>query len=83
MSYVPELHTCRVCHERGRYDSMLKTGMRHWVHMRCYIEKGKPFEKLSTRSLAELPFMVLKSSGRLDEFKRVFGQRSDRDAVLR
>jgi hypothetical protein len=61
--------TCRICHELGSHDNMLRRGTRHWVHKTCYITSGKPLSALTRDQLLDLPFLALKKAGRIEEIE--------------
>ena len=69
MSSYGEWVTCRVCHKRDRESTMLRYGIRHLAHFRCFLEKkGKSgFLALPEHRQGKFPGFLLKEFGLLPE----------------
>lgn len=63
--------TCRICHEYGSEDRMVRYGIRHRAHFHCYLDAGKPLSDLSPFKVAEFPFRLLKDRGLLEQAEAI------------
>lgn len=55
--------TCRLCQERARSTDMVRYGLRHYAHYRCYLDAGKSLDELPTVSVGEFPYRLLMEYG--------------------
>lgn len=67
MSYYEPAHTCRFCGEWKDQDQMVKYGVRHHAHYKCYLEAGKRFQGLADWQICEFPFRLLQAHGLMAE----------------
>lgn len=68
------LQTCRLC-KLSNYESkesLVKYGVRHNAHLSCALTKfgGAFLDRLHSHQIAQLPFMILKEHGLLEEARR-------------
>jgi hypothetical protein len=64
-------NTCRFC-QKSSFDSgddMVKYGVRHYAHFRCYLDAGKSLDDLAAWKVGQFPFFLLKDRGLLDHPK--------------
>lgn len=59
--------SCRFCSEYKRSDDLLKYGVRHYAHYRCYLAAGKPLSDLHDWQIASFPYTALRDHGLLDD----------------
>ncbi len=57
-------NTCRFCKEFSR-DDLLKYGVRHYAHYKCYLDAGKSLDDLPDWKVSQFPFRLLKERGLL------------------
>jgi hypothetical protein len=57
---------CRFCDD-WRDQGLVHYGTRHYAHFRCYLEKGKPLDKLEGWQLGKFPFRLLREFSVTDE----------------
>jgi len=57
--------TCRFCGKSslGNTDDMVKYGVRHYAHFRCYLEAGKSLTDLRDWQIVEFPALLLHKHG--------------------
>jgi hypothetical protein len=56
-------NTCRFCDDRDQ--SMVKYGVRHYAHYRCYLDAGKSLDDLHPWQARQFPYRLLKERGLL------------------
>lgn len=56
---------CRFC-TNWRDQGMVKYGVRHYAHFKCYLENGKPLADLHGWQLGEFPYRLLREHGAVD-----------------
>lgn len=66
MSILSHNH-CRFCDSRDQ--SMVKYGVRHYAHFRCYLDAGKKLDDLHPWQVRHFPYFLLKERGLLDHPK--------------
>lgn len=54
---------CRFCDSRDQ--SMVKYGVRHYAHFRCYLDAGKTLDQLPAWLVRKFPYALLKERGLL------------------
>jgi hypothetical protein len=60
------LSTCRFCKKSSfDGDGMVKYGVRHYAHFKCYLEAGKGLDALHDWQAREFPYRLLKERGLL------------------
>lgn len=64
------LSTCRFCKGSSMDgDGMVKYGVRHYAHFKCYLEAGKTLDGLHDWQVLEFPYRLLKAHGLLSHPK--------------
>lgn len=76
MTATYEINHCRFCgkSEIGRHGSsekLVKYGVRHYAHHRCYLDAGKSIEELPAWKVGDFPFRLLKEHGLLDKAHQI------------
>lgn len=61
-------NTCRFCDSRDQ--SMVKYGVRHYAHFKCYLDAGKKLSDLHAWQVRRFPYFLLKERGLLEEARR-------------
>lgn len=64
MRFYQPSHTCRFCGDWKNQD-MVKYGVRHYAHFRCYLDAGKTLDDLWPWQVGEFPHKLLKERGLL------------------
>jgi len=62
------MNTCRFCNGAEYSDAqirMVKYGVRHYAHFKCYLEAGKSLDDLHSWQVREFPYRLLKEHGLL------------------
>ncbi len=74
MTFNSTLSTCRFCKGTSMDgDGMVKYGVRHYAHFKCYLDADKSLDDLHAWQVGQFPFRLLKERG-LDGFaKKVHG----------
>lgn len=70
-----DYQTCRFCGE-GSYHastSMVRYGIRHWAHWRCYIRR-RGITGLKRHQLEAAPYFALKDAGLVDDVMVILGK---------
>lgn len=64
---IHDFATCRFCGQDtvNASDDMVKYGVRHYAHFRCYLDAGKTLDGLFPWQLGKFPFRLLKERGLL------------------
>lgn len=62
------MSTCRFCNNTNQ--SLVKYGVRHYAHFKCYLDAGKKLEDLHDWQVREFPYRLLKDRGLLDQIDR-------------
>lgn len=76
------MNRCRICHDfEITTDTMLRRGIRHWVHKRCYITSGKPLDALTRAQIGSLPWNALKDAGLIAEAERLIASPTTREGA--
>jgi hypothetical protein len=58
------LMTCRFCKESSfDTDKMVKYGVRHYAHFKCYLDAGKSLDDLHSWQVGQFPYRLLKERG--------------------
>lgn len=58
------LSTCRFCDGTSSDgDNMVKYGVRHYAHFKCYLDAGKTLATLHDWQVGQFPFRLLKERG--------------------
>jgi len=57
---------CRFC-DNWRDQGLVKYGVRHYAHYRCYLDAGKTLSTLPKWQIGEFPYFLLKDRGLLSE----------------
>jgi hypothetical protein len=52
---------------------MVKYGVRHYAHFRCYLDAGKKLDDLHGWQVSQFPFALLKERGLLDQARKLAG----------
>lgn len=65
--HIHDYATCRFCGESSLHasDDMVKYGVRHYAHFKCYLDAGKTLDSLFPWQLGKFPFRLLKDRGLL------------------
>lgn len=76
MTFHSTLSTCRFCKETS-YDGegMVKYGVRHYAHFKCYLVAEKPLADLHVWQVKNFPHRLLKEFGQLPEVNRLCGEK--------
>lgn len=69
MAWEQSLQTCRFCKESDcdGTDTMVKYGVRHYAHYRCYLDAGRLLSDLHDWQIVHFPLKALTEFGLLDE----------------
>lgn len=67
------MQTCRFCKSWKNEDQMVKYGVRHYAHFRCYLDAGKSLADLNDWKVSQFPYTLLKERGLLEEARRLAG----------
>lgn len=72
MSHDRDYATCRFCGESSlrASDEMVRYGVRHQAHFKCYLDSGKSVDELHPWQLGHFPFRLLKEHGVLAQVER-------------
>ena len=70
-------NTCRFCDDRDQ--SMVKYGVRHHAHFKCYLDAGKKIEHLHAWQIKQFPYFLLKGRGLLDLANRTIDAEKRRE----
>jgi hypothetical protein len=61
---------CRFCKKSSfDGDDMVKYGVRHYAHFKCYLDAGKTLDTLSAWQANNFPYFLLKDRGLLSHPK--------------
>lgn len=71
------MQTCRFCKSWKDEDSMVKYGVRHYAHFRCYLEAGKKLSDLRGWQVSKFPFVLLKEKELLEAANHVISRDED------
>ena len=52
---------CRFCEDRSQ--NMVKYGVRHYAHFKCYLVAGKKLSDLQAWKVGQFPWKVIKDHG--------------------
>jgi hypothetical protein len=55
-------------------EDLIKCGVRHYAHAKCYLDAGKPLAELPKYVIGQFPYSVLEERGLLDEARRLMGK---------
>lgn len=56
---------CRFCKESADEGDLVKYGVRHYAHFKCYLDAGKRLDDLRPWQAKKFPFLLLKEYGLL------------------
>ena len=59
--YVQPSNQCRFCSDPNQ--RLVKYGVRHYAHFKCYLDAGKKLSDLHAWQVGEFPFRLLKEHG--------------------
>ena len=65
---------CRFCDD-WRDQNLVKYSTRHYAHFKCYLDAGKPLEKLPPWQIREFPYFLLKERGLLPVVNKLLGEK--------
>ena len=61
---------CRFCKQMSPDgDGLVKYGVRHYAHFKCYLDAGKSLDDLHDWQVGQFPYRLLKERGLLDHPK--------------
>lgn len=63
---MARLNTCRFC-DSMMSDDLVKYGVRHYAHYRCYLDAGKKLSDLQPWKIRKFPYLLLKERGLVAE----------------
>jgi hypothetical protein len=72
--------TCQFCKESDSQDNLVKYGVRHYAHFKCYLDAGKTLDTLHAWQVGKFPFFLLRDRGLLDEAEVIKAAKIKRDA---
>lgn len=68
---MDDWNTCRVCHQAGPSQRMVKYGIRHYAHFACYLESGRSLDTLPAWQVRRFPALLLNRHGLMAEAERL------------
>lgn len=63
------MNTCRFCKKSEHLESaagLVKYGVRHYAHPKCYLDAGKSLDDISDWQIGKFPHRLLKDRGLLE-----------------
>lgn len=75
--------TCRFCDDWKDWDGLVKYGVRHYAHFKCYLDAGKKLADLHAWQVREFPYKLLKDRGLLGEVAAANERERRQDAEYR
>lgn len=69
---ILSFNTCRFCGDGDQ--AMVRYGIRHHAHFKCYLDAGKKLSDLHPWQVRQFPYKLLKERGLLDEAKTIIAK---------
>lgn len=66
---ILSFNSCRFCNDPDQ--SMVKYGVRHYAHFKCYLDAGKQLSDLPSWQRGKFPYRLLKERGLLDQIGEI------------
>jgi hypothetical protein len=73
--------TCKFCQESASQDDLIKYGVRHYAHFKCYLDAGKTLDALHAWEIGKFPYALLRDRGLLEQAKQIQAAQEQRNVA--